>query len=286
MKFAVALFLCLAPIWAQALPNLPDETLVATFEDGTKMTMGDFKRIYAALPPDAQRNAMQNRQAFLQQWALMRKLAKIAQEEKLDQLSPTQEALAYNRISILSQAKLDDAGMHTAVLPSQVAEWYETHKDRYRQIRVKAIYIGLGGRKMSDAEAKAKAARLVAQARGGADFVKLVRENSDDETSRAKNGDFLTVTANDNVPEAVRDAIFKLRKGDISDPVPQLNGYYIFRCEEISYRPYEEVRDDIFTELKQRNFSDWIDQMRRDATVVYNSPEFIGAVPFNTMQRK
>ena len=287
MKFAsLALLVCLGSVWAQSIPNLPDETVVATFEDGAKLTMGDFKRIYAALPPDAQRAALQNRQAFLQQYALMRKLAKAAVEEKLDQLSPVKEALEYNRISILSQAKLDDEGMHTAVLPSQVSEYYDSHRDRYVQMRVKAIYVGLGGRKMSDAEAKAKAARLVAQARAGADFVKLVRENSDDEASRAKDGDFLTVSPYDNVPEGVRDAIFKLKKGDVSDPVPQLNGYYIFRCEEISYRPYEDVRDDIFTELKQKNYSDWIDQMRRAATVVYNSPEFVGAVPYNPNRAK
>jgi len=286
MKFGVALFVCLAPLWAQSLPDLPNETVVATFEDGVKMTMGDFKRIYVGLPPDLQHTALQNRQAFLQQWALMRKLAKLAEAEKLDQLSPTKEALEFNRLSVLSQAKLDEAGLHTAVLPSQVQEWYDSHKDRYQQIRVKAIYIGLGGRKLSDAEAKAKAARLVAQARAGADFVKLVRENSDDEASRAKNGDFLTVTANDNVPEAVRDAIFNLRKGDVSDPVPQSNGYYIFRCEEVSYRPYEDVRDEIFSGLKQQHYSEWVEQMRRSATVIYNSPAFVGAVPLNTLPGK
>jgi peptidyl-prolyl cis-trans isomerase C len=287
MKFAgAALFVCLAPLWAQSLPDLPNETVVATFEDGVKMTMGDFKRIYVGLPPDLQRAASQNRQAFLQQWALMRKLAKLAEQEKLDQLSPTKEALEYSRLSILSQTKLDEAGVHTAVLPSQVTDWYQNHRDRYQQVRVKAIYIGLGGRRMSDAEAKAKAAKLVAQARSGADFVKLVRENSDDEASRAKNGDFLTVTANDNLPEAVRDAILKLRKGDVSDPVPQSNGYYIFRCEEVSYRPYEDVRDEIFSMLKQQYYSEWVDQMRRAATVVYNSAEFVGAVPLNTLPRK
>jgi peptidyl-prolyl cis-trans isomerase C len=286
MKYGLALFVCLAPLWAQALPDLPNETVVATFEDGFKMTMGDFKRIYVGLPPELQRAAQQNRQAFLQQWALMRKLAKVAEQEKLDQLSPTKEALDYARLSILSQAKLDDAGMHTAVLPSQVLDWYNNHRDRYQQIRVKAIYIGLGGRKMSDAEAKAKAARLVTQARAGADFVKLVRENSDDEASRAKNGDFLTVSANDNVPEAVRTAIFKLHKGDVSDPVSQSNGYYIFRCEDISYRPYEDVRDEIFSQLKQQYYGEWVDQMRRAATVVYNNAAFVGAVPLNKLPGK
>lgn len=284
--FGLALFVWLAPVWSQPLPNLPDEMVVATFEDGAKMTMGDFKRIFAALPPDNQKQALENRQAFIQQWALMRKLAKLAEEERLDQLSPSKEQLEYYRLAILSQAKLDEAAMHTMVLPSQVADYYESHKDRYRQVRVKAIYVAFGGRRMSEADAKAKAGKLAAQARAGADFVTLVRENSDDETSRAKDGEFLTVRATDNLPDAVRDAIFKLKPGEVTEPVGQSNGYYVFRAEEISYRPLQDVRDEIFTELKQQYYAEWVDKARRGATVVYHSPEFVGAVPFNTMPRK
>lgn len=283
MKYlGIALFVCLSPVWAQSLPNLSDETVVATFDDGVKLTMGDFKRIYAVAPPELQKLAVQNRQAFVEQWALMRKLAKMAEDDRIDQLSPTREALEYNRLAILSQAKMDDAAMHTTVLPSQVAEYYETHRDRYRQVRVKAIYIGFGGRRMTASEAKAKAAKLAAQARAGADFVKLVRENSDDETSRAKDGEFLTLRGNDNVPDAVRDTVFKLRQGEVSDPVPQSNGYYIFRAEEISFRPLEDVRDEIFTQVKQQRYADWVDKTRRGNNVTYNNMDFIGAVPLIT----
>lgn len=288
MKFStLAALVCLLPAWAQTpLPKLSEETVIATFEDGATMTMGEFKRIYAVLPPENQKQAMQNRAAFLQQWALMRKLAKMAQEEKLDQLSPSKEALEYYRLAILSQAKMDQAAMQTVVLPSQVSNFYEDNKDRYKQVRVKAIYIAFGGRQVSQAEAKAKAVKLAAQARSGADFVKLVRENSDDATSRAKDGEFLTLRLTDNVPEAVRDAIFKLSRGEVSDPVAQSNGYYIFRAEEISYRPYEDVRDEIFTELKQKNYADWVQKTQREAKVIYNSTDFIGAVPLNTTPHK
>jgi parvulin-like peptidyl-prolyl isomerase len=287
MKYlGIALFVCLAPLRAQSLPNLSDETVVATFADGAKMTMGEFKRLYAVIPPELQKLAVQNRQAFLEQWSLMRKLARMAEDDKLDQLSPVKEALEYNRLAILSQAKMDDAALHTTVLPSQVAEYYEQHRDRYRQVRVKAIYIGFGGRRLTAADAKAKASRIAAQARAGADFVKLVRENSDDETSRAKDGEFLTLRGNDNVPDAVRDAIFALHQGEVSEPVAQSNGYYIFRVEEIAFRPLEDVRDEIFTEVKQQRYAEWVDKTRHGDNVQYNSMDFIGAVPLNTVPKK
>jgi peptidyl-prolyl cis-trans isomerase C len=285
--FGIAILVCLAPAWAQTpLPNISDETVVATFDDGVKMTMGEFKRIYAVLPPETQKQAMQNRQGFLEQWALMRKLTKLAESEKLDQLSPAKESLEYYRLAILSQARMDQAALDTVVLPSQVQDYYEGHKDRYRQVRVKAIYVSFAGRKIGEADAKAKASRLAAQARAGADFVKLVRENSDDEASRAKDGEFLTLRATDNIPDAVRDTIFRLHQGEVSEPVAQSNGYYIFRVEEISFRPYPDVRDEIFSELKQKNYADWVDKIRRSTNVQYNNMEFVGAVPMNTTPKK
>src|SRR5581483_1550276 len=105
MKF-LTLFVFSAAVWAQSpsapIPDLPDETVVATFDDGAKMTMGDFKRIYAVLPPENQQQALRDRAAFLKQWALMRKLAKMAEQDQLDKLSPSKEALEYYRLIILS----------------------------------------------------------------------------------------------------------------------------------------------------------------------------------------
>src|SRR5262249_66862 len=95
-RFGLALLVCLAPVWAQPLPNLPDEKVVAIFSDGVKLTMGEFKRLLAALPPENQQQAAQNRAQFLQQWGMMRKLAQLAESEKLDQVSPAKESLEYN----------------------------------------------------------------------------------------------------------------------------------------------------------------------------------------------
>jgi parvulin-like peptidyl-prolyl isomerase len=278
MKSFLAFCLLVAPLCAQSLPNLPDETVVATFDDGAQMTYGEFKRIYSILPSENQQQALQNRAAFLQQWGLMRKLARIAESEKMDQLSPSKEAIEYYRYVILSQAQMSRAMTDIQVLPSQVSEQYEQTKDRYKQVKVKAIYIGFGG-KETEQEAKAKALRLLAQARAGADFSKLARENSDDATSRAKDGDFATLRPSDNVPDAVREAIFQLKQGEITDPVRQPNGFYLFRAQEISVRPFHEVRDDIFNELKQQYYKEWLDKTKSGAAVVFNSPAFIGLTP-------
>src|SRR5689334_9018313 len=126
MKFPIYLaFACLVSLQAQtqppqtpaapaastpapAIPDIPDATVVAVFEDGTKFTMGDFKKMYAALPPENQQMALRQRQSFMQQWGLMRKLSQMAEKDKLDQQSPIKETLDYYRMMILSQAKMND----------------------------------------------------------------------------------------------------------------------------------------------------------------------------------
>jgi len=286
----VFLFACCSVAWAQTapapgpggtpapqMPDIPDQTTIAVFDDGVKLTMGDFKKIFAVLPPDNQPLALRNRQTFLQQWAFMRKLAQMAEKQKLDLESPAREQLDYSRLMILSQAELAGALNSIIVEPAEIVKSYDTDKERFKEIRVKAIYVsfGKGGKAPSEDEAKAKAARLLAEIRGGADFVKLVKENSDDETSKAKDGDFATLRRNDNIPDAIRTAVFSLKQGEVTEPVRQPNGFYLLRAEEVQYRPLSQVRDEIFTELRQRHYSQWLEQTNKDAKVEFTSPAFL-----------
>jgi peptidyl-prolyl cis-trans isomerase C len=285
-SFSVFLFVCCGALWAQTapppaaaprMPDIPDQATIAVFDDGVKLTMAEFKQIFAALPPDNQPLVLRDRKTFLQQWAFMRKLAQMADQQKLDQESPTKEQLQYSRLMILSQAKLAEALNSTTVEPAEIIEYYDINKDRFKEVRVKAIYVSFGkdGKAPAEDEAKAKATKLLADIRGGADFVKLVKENSDDETSKAKDGDFATLRRNDNIPDAIREAVFALKQGEVTEPVRQPNGFYLLRADEVHYRPLSQVRDEIFTELKQRHYRQWLDQTNKGIKVEFTNPAFL-----------
>ena len=271
---------------APALPNLPDETVIATFEDGMKLTMGEFRKIFAVLPPDNQQMALRDRKMFLHQWGLMRKLARQAEENKLDEQSPTKEALSFNRMVILSQVQIGDAVKNISVEPAEIVKYYDVNKAKYKLVRVNAIYIsfnnnpvatGVSGKKpLTEAEASAKTAKLVADLRAGADFVKLAKENSDDETSRNKDGEFATIRATDNIPDSLKSAVFALKQGELTDPIRQPNGFYIFRAEEVTVRPLSQVRDEIYSMLKEKLSGEWMEKANREFKVIYSSPEFLG----------
>jgi parvulin-like peptidyl-prolyl isomerase len=287
----LVLFACILPaqtVTVPGLPDLPDETVIAVFDDGMKLTMGDFKKLYTALPGN-QQAIQRDRKGFLEQYGLMRKLAHMAEEQKLDQTSPNKEAIEFNRQFLLSQAKLQFESMSQNVEPDEIGKYYEANKEHFKEVKVKAIYITFskaqasqknnGKQVLTEEDAKAKAQKLLAEIRGGADFVKLVQENSDDSASREKDGDFATLkgTDRDKIPAPVASAIFALKQGEVSEPIEQPNGFYLFRAEEVTYRSAGEARSEIVETLRQQHFKEWLDRTHQSIKVQFPSPEFLKA---------
>jgi peptidyl-prolyl cis-trans isomerase C len=294
--FTLFVFICLGTALAQTapapvavpapqMPNLPDEAVIAKFDDGTTFTMGDFRKYYQVLSPQQQQMAMSDRSKFLHQWALFRKLTRQAEEQKLGEQSPYKESIEYSRMQVLIGARVNEELNATTVLPADIVKAYEANKEKYKQVKVKAIYITFSDtpstassklkKTLTEDEAKAKAEKLLAAIRAGADFVKLVKENSEDATSKVKDGDFATLQPGDNIPDAFRAAVFALKQGETSEPLRQASGFYLLRADEITYRPLAKVRDEIFEEIKHQHYAEWFAQMDRDTKVEITNPAFL-----------
>jgi parvulin-like peptidyl-prolyl isomerase len=290
MKFITFfVFFCAGAVWAQTtpgaipemLPKLSDDVQVAVFEDGTALTAGQLRGYLTMLDPAKQVSAAQAPETLIQEIAFMRKLAAKAVEDKLDQKSPAREQLEFNRLLMLSQIEVGDSMNQVQVDSKEILNYYNANRNKYKQVKVNAIYIAFGdssrtsgGKKvLSEDEAKAKAAALLAQLRAGADFAKLAKEHSDDETSKEKDGYFATLNPADNIPDAFR-VVFQLKEGDITDPVRQENGYYLLKAEVVTVRPLSQVSDQIFSELKTQHFKEWMDKLHNETKVQYTNPAF------------
>jgi peptidyl-prolyl cis-trans isomerase C len=277
-------FLFTAAMWAQsaapqavppatAAETLPPDTVVATFEDGRKLTAGELNSFLAAMPPNMAQGAAKDRRAFVQQFALMHRLSEMAEKNKLDQRSPTREALEFNRMYLLMNAQLHEVLTTINVPPAEEQSFYAANQERFKQVKVKAIYIPFSAapstaganepKHLTEAEARTKIDGLRAAIVAGASFVKLVKESSEDPTSAAKDGDFGTLHSTDNLPDAIRAAIFALKAGEVSEPVKQPNGFYLFRAEEVTAQPFPEVQDQVLNELRQGHFKQWMDEVNR-----------------------
>jgi hypothetical protein len=114
------------------------------------------------------------------------------------------------------------------------------------------------------------------QIRAGADFVKLVREHSEDADSVARDGDFgpLIRGSDQNLPQNIRSAIFALKAGQVTEPLRVPTGFYLFRIEEITTQSYDTVRDDIFIEIQQKRFDEWREKIQKSLDVKIVNEDF------------
>jgi peptidyl-prolyl cis-trans isomerase C len=122
---------------------------------------------------------------------------------------------------------------------------------------------------LTEEEAKAKADKLVAQLRAGADFAKLVQTESDDEASKAKGGDLGVWKMTDNVPDLLRGAVLGLKEGEVSDPIRQPGGFYIVHADAVTYAPLAEVKDALFDQLKQEKARQWLENLDKSTKVEF-----------------
>jgi len=279
----------LAQAGAPGSGPVPPDTVVAVV-NGKKLTAGDVERILAGASPQVRQNFEHNRKEFLNQYALMQRLVEVAEKNGLSQKSPYKEQLEWARMQVLMQAQINDHSSHIVVQAEEQQKYYEANRDRYTQARVKVIYIPFtpapvaqndpkARKVLMEAEAKAKAESLLKQIRAGADFVKLVKEHSEDATSAAKNGDFGTIRGTDNIPGEIKKAIFSLKPGEVSEPLRQPNGYYLFRVEEIGARPYEEVKDEIHREIRDERFREWFESVRKSLEVKFENEAYFSPAP-------
>jgi peptidyl-prolyl cis-trans isomerase C len=293
MKFIapLALLLSALPMFAQGgtpadIKNLPPETLVATV-DGRKVTAVELQSILRGLSPAQQQQVFRNTRQFLEQYGLLRRLSGMAEKAGLDKQSPLKEQLEYNRMVGLAQAQLMKTSNEITVASDEVRKHYEANKDDYEQARVKAIYIPFSPRAaeqdpgdkkvMSEEDAKAKVTKVLAEIRKGADFVKMVKEHSGDPTSAASDGDFGTIRRSDKLPDPIKNVIFSLKPGEVSEPVRQPNGYYLFRLEEVTVQPLNEVQAKISEELKQAKLNEWVKATQGSVEITIDNEAFFAS---------
>lgn len=112
-------------------------------------------------------------------------------------------------------------------------------------------------------EAEALAKKIANQAQNGADFNKLAVEYSDDPSAKSNKGDLSYFKWGAMVP-AFQDAAWKLKIGEISDPVETQFGYHVIRLDDRREDPNYVIPTDKegISAAKQRLYKAHVDSAR------------------------
>jgi peptidyl-prolyl cis-trans isomerase C len=277
-----ARYLALAASMASTVPaqqlrnNVPPETVVATIE-GKAMTAAQITNWVNALPGQLPQFFDRDPKEFTKQLAMLLKLAKIAETEKVDQATPYRERLEYARANVLMQSLIELRMNKTEITEEDVVKGYEAQAAAFSQAFTKVLYVAFGndGKPRPEADAKTKGETLRKQAQEGGDFLALIEKESDDPKTKSAKGDYPPMKRSDALPDAIKQAIFSLKPGEYTEPIRQAGGFYIFRLERMERIPLADVRNQIIGNIRQERFNKWFQDIRNSVSVkIENEPFF------------
>ncbi len=163
----------------------------------------------------------------------------------------------------------------TAVSPEKIMEYYEQHKDSWflpASAKMRQISLKVG--KKPEAEQMKLAKEIVEKARAGESFEELAKKHSEDMYG-PKGGEYGLIKKGDYTP-LLDEAIFKLKSGEVSDPVLTGNMIFIFKADEAiaeGIQPVDDVRNEIEYRLvdqyRKAAHQKWIESLRKKAYIKY-----------------
>ena len=257
---------------------------------GREYTASDIAGIRKRIPTQFQKQTqhMSNR-AFLDTFGYLHALSHLAKEAGLEEKEPYRTQLDFNNMNFLAQAYLQEMRGEIEVSEDDIQRYYDEHQNDFKEVRVSAIYLNYtpvpelaekqGKPVIPEMEAWGKAEKLLAELRAGADFAELAREHSDDEASAAKGGDLGFFKPSDQLSEKIKQTIFAMNAGEISNPVKDGGRFYLFRAAEVKVRPLTEVEGEFVAQVHAAKMQGRLEQIRKEVKIEVKDPSFLDAMP-------
>ncbi len=185
------------------------------------------------------------------------------------------------RTQFMKQAVLSrdvDAKIYYGLTSDEIKKYYNANRDRFRKpesITISEIFLSFAGK--NEADVKARAQSLLAQARGGANFGQLAAANSERQVkgeliAKQTLGKVGTFQTPDLLPE-IAAAIKNVPVGGTSELLRTDDGYQILRVDERTAASdpaaFEEdkVREAITVERRDKAREAYMKDLRRDAYI-------------------
>jgi parvulin-like peptidyl-prolyl isomerase len=165
-----------------------------------------------------------------------------------------------------------------AVTDSEVRARYDAlmrRADSVKAVRLSHVLIRVpdGASDAQLADAKQRAAQVVARVRAGEAFAAVATELSQDEATRAGGGELGWVERG-SLPAEWEAIVFAMEQGDVRGPISGPTGLHVFLVSELKrteVKSFDELKEQIRGELTRREMErqtrTWIEGLRKQAFV-------------------
>lgn len=239
-----------------------DPTRVVARVDGEPITEGDLE--VAGDDPALQlqgTDPARRREILIGYMIDLRLGAKAAKAAKLDAAPSFKQRLAYLGDKLLVDEYLESR-TRAAATPEAARKLYdETVKDMKAEEEVHARHILV--------EDEAQATTAAARVKGGEDFAKVAAELSKDPGSKTDGGD-LGFFAKERMVAPFAEAAFRMKPGEISDPVKSQFGWHVIQVLERRTKPvpsFEDMREQVEQYLVRKAQQDAVLSLRETGKV-------------------
>lgn len=241
------------------------------------ITLEDLDAVIKTLPPKKQEHYKQPaaKREFLEDIIRTMVLADEARRLSLAKRREIRMETELRVDAVLSKFLVKEKFPNAPNIPeNDIKEYYEKNKAQFlvpEKANIRYIFIkGTGDGSI----AKAKSA--LRRVKAGEDFIKLVREYSEDKATREKGGELGYLPVDKLITE-VEKTVHELKIGEVSDIIRTSANLYIVKLEdkqEKAQLPYDQVKDSIRASMaenaNQKAVEGYIAELQKKAEVKVN----------------
>jgi peptidyl-prolyl cis-trans isomerase C len=242
------------------------DTVIATV-NGRSITESDMRLAEIDLAADLSSIAPENRRRVLFEYLIENQLlSEAAEQARLDQDAEVEAHLRYVRRRVLRD-HFYDSRIATAVSESEARTLYQREVARVKpdeEIRARHILV----------ETEQEARQMRSRIQGGASFAAVAQEVSRDPGTAASGGDLGYFTRG-QLDDRFEEAVAKLQRGVLSDPIQTQFGWHLVLVEDKRVRPlpsFDELKGSIIALLVQRKALEQVADLRAKAKLELKDP--------------
>lgn len=245
--------------------DIPDDTVIATIDD-EKITMGDLKRKINELPSLVHKAYTRKHEKLnlLKKMIEDKKIYMLALKQKFEELPEVQEKLNMLQRNVLLRTYID------YIIKKNVYENKE-YQDKFWDKLSESIHAGHIFVKVSEnaekdeiERAKRKIENAKKQIESGVSFESIAKKINEDAT-KERSGD-LGWFRHGMMVKPFENAVFKLKKGEISPIIHTKFGYHIIKLYD---RKIKKIKDKNAYKriMVQEFYQNWLEKLRKKYNV-------------------